>query len=86
MKRFLLWLNQFLNTPITRPDMNDVLLPETSAAPVPVAPVVADPVPVAPAAPAAPSVNTDTLKALLLTLGHDVEEIWEHVVELAKKA
>lgn len=86
MKRFLLWLNQFLNTPITRPDMSDVLLPETSAAPVPAAPVVVDPVPVAPAAPAAPTVNTDTLKALLLTLGHDVEEIWEHVVELAKKA
>lgn len=81
MKRFLLWLNQFLNTPITRPDMNDVVSTDTQ-----VAPVVVDPVPVAPAAPAAPAVNTDTLKALLLTLGHDVEAIWEHVVELAKKA
>ncbi|MGS0735554.1 hypothetical protein ACVBEG_03110 [Pseudomonas sp. GG8] len=30
--------------------------------------------------------NTDTLKALLLALGHDVEADWEHLVALAKKA
>lgn len=84
MKRFLLWLNQFLNTPITRSAMNDVVSTDTQVAPT--APVVVDPAPAAPVAPAAPAVNTDTLKALLLTLGHDVEEIWEHVVELAKKA
>lgn len=39
------------------------------------------------AAPAAPAeLNVDTLKALLLALGHDIEADWEHLIALAKKA
>lgn len=43
----------------------------------------------APAA-AAPSVDptkslTDRLKAMLLALGHDVEDVWDEVVSVAKK-
>ena len=42
---------------------------------------------VANAAPAiaVPAVNTDTLRSLLVVLGHDVEADWEHVVALARK-
>jgi hypothetical protein len=31
-------------------------------------------------------VNTDTLKALLKTLGHDLDAVWEEAIALAKKA
>jgi hypothetical protein len=32
------------------------------------------------------SVNTDTLKAVLAALGHDLEAVWEDAIALAKKA
>lgn len=90
MKRFLLWLAQFLNAPLTRSDMNDVVSSDTQTdLAIPAAPVVVDPVPTAAltvAVPTEPAANTDTIKTLLIALGHDVESIWEHVVELAKKA
>jgi hypothetical protein len=31
-------------------------------------------------------VNTDTLKALLKTLGHDLDAVWDEAIALAKKA
>ncbi|SED26791.1 hypothetical protein SAMN04515675_0497 [Pseudomonas costantinii] len=70
-------------------DETPVVVPDEAPAPVvaeaaPVAVVVAVPVVAAPA-PAVPAVNTDTLKALLLTLGHDIEAEWDHLVALAKK-
>ncbi|MBD1590373.1 hypothetical protein HAQ06_27500, partial [Pseudomonas sp. C2L12B] len=46
----------------------------------------------APAVPETPAIvettaiDTDKLKALLITLGHDIEAEWEHLVALAKKA
>ncbi|MBC8786535.1 hypothetical protein [Pseudomonas fluorescens] len=84
------WIAKFL---IEVPPMSDdtvVVDPVAAPAPVvaeaaPVAVVVAAPVVAAPA-PAVPAVNTDTLKALLLTLGHDIEAEWEHLVALATKA
>lgn len=44
-------------------------------------------IPAAPVAPVAPTpvVDTDKLKALLITLGHDVEADWDHLVALVKK-
>lgn len=33
-----------------------------------------------------PSVDTGKLKALLITLGHDIEAEWDHLIALAKKA
>lgn len=46
--------------------------------------------PVVPEAPAIPVltqevVNPHTVKALLTILGHDVEDVWQHIVALAKK-
>lgn len=42
-----------------------------------------------PAAPAAPAADSDTLlaniKKVLTTAGHDVEQVWDEVVALAKK-
>lgn len=35
---------------------------------------------------ASTELNIDTLKALLLALGHDIEADWEHLIALAKKA
>jgi hypothetical protein len=32
------------------------------------------------------SVDTGKLKALLITLGHDIEAEWDHLIALAKKA
>ncbi|NWE36990.1 hypothetical protein HX800_33500 [Pseudomonas gingeri] len=59
---------------------------ETTAAPAPAATPSPAPAaaPVA-AAPVEPAVNTDTLKALLLTLGHNIEAEWDHLIALAKK-
>ncbi|WP_218180343.1 hypothetical protein, partial [Pseudomonas gingeri] len=64
------------------PTMTD----ETTAAPAPAATPSPAPAaaPVA-AAPVEPAVNTDTLKALLLTLGHNIEAEWDHLIALAKK-
>lgn len=53
----------------------------TATGPIVVTPAIA----AEPVAPAVPAVNTDTLKALLLTLGHDIEAEWDHLVALAKK-
>lgn len=33
-----------------------------------------------------PQVNTDTLRDLLKALGHDIGDVWDYVVKLAKKA
>lgn len=33
-----------------------------------------------------PQVNTDTLRDLLKALGHDIGDVWDDVVKLAKKA
>lgn len=33
-----------------------------------------------------PVLDTTKLKALLITLGHDVEAEWDHLIALAKKA
>jgi len=32
-----------------------------------------------------PQVNTDTLRDLLKALGHDISDVWDDVVNLAKK-
>ena len=34
---------------------------------------------------AGPVVNTDTLRSLLVVLGHDIEADWDHLVALARK-
>jgi hypothetical protein len=38
------------------------------------------------AQPSQPTVDTSKLKALLITLGHDIEAEWDHLIALAKKA
>ncbi|MBD1553618.1 hypothetical protein [Pseudomonas typographi] len=43
-------------------------------------------VPETPAIVETTAIDTDKLKALLITLGHDIEAEWEHLVALAKKA
>ncbi|OIN44526.1 hypothetical protein [Pseudomonas costantinii] len=83
------WIAKFFIEAPTMSDETPVVVPDEAPAPVvaeaaPVAVVVAVPVVAAPA-PAVPAVNTDTLKALLLTLGHDIEAEWDHLVALAKK-
>ena|GEM_PF-4386107 len=59
------------------------ILPTPAAADTPA--VAAAPAVVATPAAAVAPVNTDILKALLLTLGHDIEAEWDHLVALAKK-
>ncbi len=81
------WIAKFFIEVPTMSDETPVVVPAEAPAPVvaeaaPVSVVVAAPVV---AAPAVPAVNTDTLKALLLTLGHDIEAEWDHLVALAKK-
>lgn len=62
------------------PTMTDETIAAAPAAPA------ATPSPAsAAAAPVEPAVNTDTLKALLLTLGHNIEAEWDHLIALAKK-
>lgn len=48
--------------------------------------VVIEPVAVAVAAVAPAPVSTDTLKAVLTALGHDLDAVWDDAIALARKA
>jgi len=78
LKSSFAWVAKLFTEVPTMTDETTAAAPAAAPTPAPAAAPVAE-------APVEPTVNTDTLKALLLTLGHNIEAEWDHLVALAKK-
>lgn len=87
LKSFLAWVTGPLKPEVVpMSEVTDSASPALAPAPAATAvPVVAPPP--APVAPVSPGpVSTDTLKAVLIALGHDLDAVWDDAVALARKA
>ncbi|MBD1602093.1 hypothetical protein [Pseudomonas typographi] len=76
--KLITWIKTLFTKTTKEPTMADTASTAAAAA--------APAVPEAPAIVETTAIDTDKLKALLITLGHDIEAEWEHLVALAKKA
>ncbi|MBD1589771.1 hypothetical protein [Pseudomonas typographi] len=72
----LAWIKTLFTKTTKEPTMADTASTAAAAPAVPETPAIVE----------TTAIDTDKLKALLITLGHDIEAEWEHLVALAKKA